>query len=268
MAKVKMSDIKSGSENVKNVFRNTMSGIRRKNFKNQTFTNDELLEILYISENIEYHKEKRDMYQKLIKSQKGPFNNAVFSAYSDKLFEYDSMIHLLKNSKGTSEDAKLKWLNYIMVSSCFSAIKFFKEDSGIPYGIDVTKKPFRHVYAVDLIKFSDEMGFSDTMGRRNLSFDYYAELHRILDTMNDAEIYDWYIDSIASTYEKRAMDTLMSYDKMPKKVLENYWHKTNFQNQEILALHPNIPDELRSEMFEKTQNEKYLPQEAKDIFLF
>jgi len=262
MAKVKMSDVKSGSEEVKKVFRRPMSS-RLKPLKNQTFTNDELLEILDISENIEYHKEKRYFYQALIQSQKGPFNNKTFGAYVDKLFGIDPLLHLLENSKGISEENKLEWLSYLMTTSTHWAVfNFFSRDAGLPYGIDVTKKPYRMQYAEKIVRYSEKMG------RGNINSEYYTELHRILDTMSEGEIIEWYNNSIASTYEKRAVDFLMSYDKMPQKVLAHYWNKTNLPNQEILALHPNIPEELRAEMFEKTKDDKYLPQAAKDLFLF
>jgi hypothetical protein len=263
MPKVKMSDIKSGSENVKDVFRATMTGSRRKKFVKQKFTNDELLEILDISENIEYHKEKRNMYQRLIVSQSGPFNAKVFDAYLDKLFDVDALLNLLENSKGISDESKLKWLDYLMVTSTHWAVfNYFSRDAGTSFGIDVTKPPFRTNYAQHIVKYADKMG------RGNISQDYFNELHRILDTMSEGEIIEWYNDSVTSTYEKRAVDFLMSYDKMPGKVLQHYWNKTTLINKEKLALHPNIPEELREWMYQETQDEKYLPQAAKDLFLF
>lgn len=262
MTKVKMSDIKSGSEEVKKVFRRPMSS-RLKPLKKQVFTNDELIEILEISEEIEGHKEKRYFYQELIVSQSGPFNNEVFGAFVDKLFHIDSMLNLLENSKGVSEPNKLRWLDYMMVSSThWTVFNFFSKDTGTQFGIDVTKSPYRINYAKHIVRYADKVG------RGNISEDYYKELHRILDTMTEDEIYDWYVNSVASTYEKRAVDFLMSYDKMPKKVLERYWKKTSLYNKEKLAIHPNIPEELRDWMYQKTKDEKYLPQTAKDLFLF
>lgn len=263
MAKVKMSDIKSGSENVKEVFRATMSGARRKKFAKQTFTNDELLEILDISENIENHNEKRNMYQRLIESQKGPFNQAVFDAYVSNLFHIDSMLNLLENSKGISPESKLKWLDYMMVTSAhWSVFNFFSRDAGTQFGIDVTKAPYSTNYAQHIVRYADKMG------RGNISEEYMNELARILDTMSEGNIIEWYNKSVATTYEKRAIDFLMSYDKMPSKVLQHYWDKTTLPNKEKLALHPNIPAELRDWMYQETKDEKYLPQAAKDLFLF
>ncbi|MDZ7937343.1 MAG: hypothetical protein U5M53_03265 [Rhodoferax sp.] len=53
MAKVKMSDVKSGSKNVKSLFRTPMINRTDDFLRKYTFTNDELLEILDISQNIE-----------------------------------------------------------------------------------------------------------------------------------------------------------------------------------------------------------------------
>jgi hypothetical protein len=262
MPKVKMSDIKSGSEEVKKVFRRPMSS-RLKPLKNQVFTNDELIEILEISEEIEYHKEKRYFYQALIESQKGPFNFEVFDAFVDKLFHIDSMLNLLENSKGINDELRLNWLDYMMVSSThWSVFNFFSKDAGEPYGISVKKAPFNKKYAEHLVRYADKAG------RGNISEDYYKELHRVLDSMTETEIIDCYGNSVATTYEKRAVDFLMSYEKMPKKVLKHYWEKTTLYNKEKLALHPNIPEELREWMYQETKDEKYLPQAAKDLFLF
>lgn len=263
MAKVKMGDIKSGSENVKNVFRKAMSARTSKWLEKQTFSNDELLEILDITQNIEYHKENRYFYQKLIQSQKGPFDARVFHEYLDKLFHIDSMLNLLENTTSTNQEDKLKWQDYMMVSSTHWAVfNFFSRDAGIPYGIDVTKKPFRFNYAHHIVRYADKMG------RGQISQEYFDELHRILDTMSEDEMYEWYLEAVASTYEKRAVDFLMSYDKMTPKALEHYWNKTTLINKEKLALHPNTPKELKMELFEETGNEDFLPQETKDMFMF
>lgn len=262
MAKVKMSDIRSGSEEVKKVFRRPMTS-RIKPLKNQVFTNAELVEILDISENVEYHKDKRYFYQALIESQKGPFDDSVFGAYVNKLFHIDSMLNLLKNSTGVSEHHKLKWLEYMMVSSThWTVFNFFSKDAGIPFGIDVTKPPYRHSYSTYIVRYMDKMG------RGNPPIEYFDELHRILDTMNPDEIYDWYLDEVATSYEVKAVELLMSYDTMPEKVLQHYWDKTTLKNKEKLALHPNIPDELREWMYNETDDIKYLPDSVKAVFIF
>lgn len=263
MPKVKMSDIKSGSEEVKKVFRRPMSA-RKKPLKNQVFTNDEMLEILDISENIEYHSDKRSFYQALIESQKGPFNRAVFRAYVDKLFHIDSLLSLLENATGLTEDDKKEWLNYLMVTSAHWAVfNFFSRGSGNSFGIDVTKNPYRKVYSELIVRYTDKMG------RGNVAPEYYAELNRILDTMTDDEIFEWYLNAVKTTYVKRAKDFIMNYPKMPEKVVVDYYNKlTGADFKEELVKHPNMTAEIKLKMYEETGREEYLPQTAKDIFLF
>lgn len=263
MPKVLMSDIKSGSEKVKSVFRKPMTARTIQWLNKQTFANYELLEILYLSNRIENHKDKRSFYQRLITSQKGPFNLEVFTAFSDELFNVDALLNLLNHTKNLPEASKLRWLDYIMVTSTHWAVyNFFSKGSGISYGIDVTKPPFNKKYIEYIIRYADKVG------NGNINSSYFAEVNRILDSMNEEEIYDWYLAAIATTYEKRAVTFLMAYDKMPEIVLTHYWNKSSITSKYLLATHPNIPYELREWMYKETQDEKYLPPAVKDLFLF
>jgi hypothetical protein len=240
-----------------------MSSRTNKWLEKQTFTNSDLLDILYISDNKEYHSDKRSFHQRLIKSQKGPFSAEVFRVFAENLFEVDSMLHLLENSPTTSPEARLRWFDYTMVSAAhWFTFNFYSKDSGNVYGIDITKSPYNKEYAGHIVKYADKMG------RGNVHEGYFTELHRALDSMTDSEIYQWYLDSVASTYAERAVDFIMSYDKMPENVIQHYFEKSVLQNREKLALHPNCPADLREFMYQETKDEKYLPQAAKDLFLF
>ncbi len=262
MSKVKMSDIISGSEEVKSVFKRPMIN-RLKSLKKQIFTNDELLEIVDISENIENHNNKRAFYQNLILSQNGPFNNTVFGAYIDKLFHVDTLLHLINHSPDISEKNKLKWVNYLMVvATHWTVFNFFSKGSGNGVGIDVTQSPFNSVYAANIVRYVDKAN------NGTISDAYKKELHRILDTMTEGEIYEWYVTEVAITYEKRAMEFIMSYNRIPSNAIAHYWEKTTFSSKEKLALHPNCPEDLIEYVFDRTGREEYLPQAAKDIFLF
>ena len=263
MAKVKMGDISNSSNNVKSVFRLPMSSRTNKWLEKQTFTNSDLLDILYISDNKEYHSDKRSFHQRLIKSQKGPFSAEVFRVFAENLFEIDSMLHLLENSPTTTPEARLRWLDYTMVSSAhWFTFNFYSKDSGNSYGIDVTKTPYNKAYAGHIVRYSDKMG------RGNVNEGYFTELHRALDSMSDSEIYDWYIGSVSTTYAERAVDFIMSYDKMPENVIQHYYDKSVLKHRQKLATHQNCPAGIKQEMFDETGDEKYLAQEAKDIFLF
>ena len=264
MPKVKMSDVKSGSTSVKNLFKLPMSS-RIMALKKFTFTNPELIEILEISEDIEYHTDKRRFYQKLIQSQNGPFNTNVFNRYIDKLFDINSLLHLIDHAENLSIDDKLSWLNYMMVTSAnWSVFNFFSKNMGLEYGIDVTQNPFRAIYSDLLVRYIQQTGFNNS-----ISNDYYNEVNRILDQMSESELYDWYITSIQSSYVKKVISIIMNYPKMPSKIIVEYYKKISAADgKDELIKHPNMISEIKLAKFAETGREEYLPQTAKDVFLF
>ena len=264
MPKVKMSDVKSGSTSVKNLFKLPMSS-RIMALKKFTFTNPELIEILEISEDIEYHTDKRRFYQKLIQSQNGPFNTNVFNRYIDKLFDINSLLHLIDHAENLSIDDKLSWLNYMMVTSAnWSVFNFFSKNMGLEYGIDVTQNPFRAIYSDLLVRYIQQTGFNNS-----ISNDYYNEVNRILDQMSESELYDWYTTSMKSSYVKKVIAIIMNYPKMPSKIVVDYYEKISAADgKDELIKHPNMISEIKLAKFAETGREEYLPQTAKDVFLF
>lgn len=264
MPKVKMSDVRSGSISVKNLFKLPMSS-RITALKKFTFTNRELIEILEISEDIEYHSDKRRFYQQLIQSQKGPFNSNVFKWYIDKLFDINSLLHLIDHAENLSIDNKLSWLNYMMVTSAnWSVFNFFSKNMGLEYGIDVTQNPFRAIYSDLLVRYIQRAGINNSISK-----DYYNEVNRILDQMSESELYDWYTTSIQSSYVKKVISIIMNYPKMPSKIIVEYYEKISAADgKDELIKHPNMISEIKLAKFAETGREEYLPQTAKDVFLF
>lgn len=264
MPKVKMSDVKSGSISVKNLFKIPMSS-RITALKKFTFTNRELIEILEISEDIENHSDKRRFYQQLIQSQKGPFNSNVFKWYIDKLFDINSLLHLIDHAENLSIDDKLSWLNYMMVTSAnWSVFNFFSKNMGLEYGIDVTQNPFRAIYSDLLVRYIQRAGFNNSISK-----DYYNEVNRILDQMSESELYDWYTSSIQSSYVKKVISIIMNYPKMPSKIIVEYYEKISAADgKDELIKHPNMISEIKLAKFAETGREEYLPQTAKDVFMF
>ncbi len=264
MPKVKMSDVKSGSISVKNLFKIPMSS-RIMALKKFTFTNRELIEILEISEDIENHSDKRRFYQQLIQSQKGPFNSNVFKWYIDKLFDINSLLHLIDHAENLSIDHKLSWLNYMMVTSAnWSVFNFFSKNMGLEYGIDVTQNPFRAIYSDLLVRYIQRAGFNNSISK-----DYYNEVNRILDQMSESELYEWYTTSIQSSYVKKVISIIMNYPKMPSKIIVEYYEKISAADgKDELIKHPNMISEIKLAKFAETGREEYLPQTAKDVFMF
>lgn len=258
-----MSDVKSGSENVKEVFRRTMDMRTLGWFKKQKYTDDELLEILKISTSIERHKDHRYLYQRLIESQTGPFNRDVFIAFRDLVFHTESLLNLIRNSTGITDEDKAKWIDYAILTSSYWFIpNFFTNGECEKVGIDIKKSPFNKSYAANVVRYKHKRTQgSDFSAKEN------AVLWEVLDSMTDSEKMEWYKDVVASTYENTAVSILTAYPNTPAEILEHYFNKTNLFRGEI-ALHKNAPLELRNELYRQTGEEKYLPQSVQDIFLF
>lgn len=265
MPKVKMSDVKSGSENVKNVFRRTMDMRTLGWFKKQKYTNDELLEIMKISISIERHKDHRYLYQRLIESQTGPFNRAVFVAFRDLVFHTESLLNLIRYSEGITDEDKAKWIDYAIITSSYWFIpNFFMNGEAEKVGIDIKKPPFNLSFAKNVVRYKHKIvqGSDFSKDENKLFWD-------VLDSLTDAEKMQWYQDVIAQTYENTAVTILVSYPNTTPEIIEAYYKRnTNSQTRSILVMHKNTPPELRMEMYEIYKDEKFLPQEIQDIFLF
>ncbi len=267
MAKVKMSDVYSGSKNVKELFKLPMISRTERFLQQQSYTNDELIEILDLSERIENHTEKRKFYQRLISSQPGPFNKNVFLEYNSKLFSVDSLKNLIRNSKGINDFDKCKWIDYaVLTSFTVFVYNYFLTGESKEVGIDPMVKPFNMQIASDMVRYSDKM--KNTISSNMLSSNYRNFLFNILNTFSETEQYNWYLETLATTYEQKTMDILVSYENISSKIIEHYYNKANVTNREILAKLDKCPTEIKMKYYEKTEDESFLPKTAKDIFLF
>ncbi len=263
MPKIKISDIKSGSENVKAVFRRNMPDRTLSWLQKQTFTNAELLEILDLIEQ-ERHKDHRYFHQRLIDSQKGPFSREVFVAYRDILFHVDSLLNLIYNSKGVTDEDKARWMDYSFVTAYYWFLpNFYMNGDCKKVGIDPFKMPFNMSFAANAITYGNKL-------KRNMEDKEKAYLWSVLDTLSEAEQMEWYKKAVMQTYEKTRIDLLTEYPNTSSEILRAEYGRVNnmYDMKGKVVLHPNCPPELRMEMFELTKDNKYLPQAVQDIFLF
>lgn len=264
MGKVKMSDVYSGSKNVKELFKQPMVSRTERFLKSTQYTNDELLEILDISERIENHKDKRIMYQRIISSQTGPFSKAVFVEYKDKLFSSASLKNLIKYSEDINDIDKCRWITYAILTSYTTFVyDYFMNGESKEVGINPMIKPFNMQIALDMVQYSDKMKgvVVNSYNGRNFLFE-------LLDTFSETEQYNWYLEVVASTYANKAMTIITSYPNISSRIIEHYYNKADFSNAKILAKLDNCPIDIKMDFYEKTGDEEFLPKEAKDIFLF
>jgi len=262
MPKVKMGQIKY--ENVKRVFRRTLDSRTESWLSKIEFSESEMLEILDLSENVEYHRDKRYFYQRLIRSQK-KFSGKVFAAYVDKLFEADALLNLGENSEGVSEYSKIKFIDYTLVTSAnWFVFNYYSKNNGNPVGLDVTAQPYNVTYANDITRYMDKSG------RGNTPKEYFEELNRIFDTFSKNDFDVWF-DETQTLYQSKVVDIIMSYNKMPRYLIDQYFNRKNKPDYDLrlrLATHPNASNDIKMWAYEETKDEIYLPSEVKDIFVF
>jgi len=262
MPKVKMSDIKSESENVRDVFRIPMASRTWKWIQTKTFTNKELQEIHDISSDIEKSKVRKKFYSRLIRSQSGPFDDTIFRIFSDILYDKESMLHLLVNSVGVDNSDKVRWMKYAIETSPWFVYDFMLKGDSAQYGIDITKGPFNIHFADFLIQSKDKL-LNAAAGMP----DYYLDaIYTTLDTMNEKEFDIWhsYVQ-----FNKEFFEIILKYKNTPVKLLQEMFDDYNDAfNKGQIAEHPNSPQELRHKMFEYTGDAKWLPEEVQDIFIF
>lgn len=261
MTKVKMSDITSGSEKVKDVFRNSMETRMKDGWlQKRSFSSEELIEIFEIENGIEYHRDKRYFYQKLIKSQKGPFSIEVFRTFVNNLFEVDSLLDLIEKTPNIlTDDDKNNWITYITTTSASWAVsRCFMNGLAKDYGIDIYKNPFNVNIAGLVIRSSlSKMDLGDF-------------LFGILDSMTKDEIQNWYDDSLKSTYVTTVMFVLTKYQNTPPNILVDYYERpsTDKYNREALVQHENFPFEAKLKLFRETGNPMFLSKKAYSWLVF
>jgi hypothetical protein len=261
MPKVKMGQI--NSENVKSVFRLTINKRTEKFLGKFDFTEEELKEILYLSEEIEYHSDKRYFYQRLILSQK-KFTNTVFGLYIDKLFHVDAILHMGTNTNNLTEYNKELFLDYSLVTSAnWFVFNFFSKNNGSPVAINVLSSPHNLIYAKNVTRYMNKGSYS-------VPEQYFSELHRIFDTFTESDFNEWF-DNSRYLSEDQFAKILVSYDKMPSSIIEKYYDKSNtpsYSTRLLLATHPNASIEIKNWAYSKTNDTKYLPKDVQDVFVF
>jgi len=262
MPKIKMGDIKSGSENVKAVFRKPMSYRNRSWLKKQKFSNDELIEILYLADEKERHKDYREFLQMLVMSQEGPFNLKMFKKFVNKTFHKDTLLHLVENTKGLDDEAKFSLINYSVLTAPFHFIpNFYMNGECNKYGIDVKKSPFNKAYA------SAQARYADSLQSKTYEIKEYNDfLYEILDTLTEDELFDWYKTELKHKHYK--YQYILDYKNCPESLFKFVYENSDILNKKVLAKHPHCPDETKIMMYEETGDESYLPQDVQDIFVF
>lgn len=258
--KVKVSDIKSKSPNVKQLFKVSI-GQRRIDFlRSLTFSNDELVEIFELSEHIESHAGRFYFYSLLIKSQEGPFNDAVFSRFVNGLSREETLIKLLENTPNLSFSNKEKFLFYYpQVVGVKSLINLIESNKLKDNKIDV---------------YDDELVFKmlDGLVRASIDSTFVVGkefLNHVLRTQQNDKIFEWFKENV-SGYLHLVSRFLKYYEDATPEMFSHAFDQFSIKEKQHFAdgCGDKFPDSLKNELYNLTNDEKYLPTGIRDLFLF
>lgn len=257
MTKIKLTDI--NSDVVKEIFRVSMSRRTTKFMTKLTLTNDELLEVADLIHK-EHHADARIFYSTIINSQKN-FNKAVYERYVKILFNVESLLHLGMNTTELDDDNKAQFIRYAMTTSSYWFITYLTNEAKTELGIDVFNNPLH-----SLVMISKILELSPSKVSQNPT--YIEVLSKCFESINGRAL-DMATSALkdASTYWK--IELVKTWQEMPSNVVEALYNSVHeWGNAKTIALHPNTPDPILEKVFAETQDERYMPRTARDIFLF
>ena len=268
MPAVKMSDIKSGSENVKSIFRLAMSNRTIKFLETLTLNNEELLEIIDICQRIE-KKYPTSFYRDLILTQNN-FNNDVFLAFLPNLTDPEAFENLLKKSKDINDSSKKSFIDYVFENlPVWGFKKFFSQPLSKELGIDVTLKPFNIVYVSTLIARIDTIF---NVAVFTLSDEIIDEIDRIFATLTPSEIQTVYMSTNTLIKSDRLIQILLRTKNTSPNVFEYMVDKYKGSgSQDIkykIVRNSKCPANIKLAYYQSTGDESVLPQTVQDVFLF
>lgn len=268
MSAVKMSDIKSGSENVKSIFRLAMSNRTKKFLETLTLNNEELLEIIDICQSIE-KKYPTSFYRDLILTQDN-FNTDVFLAFLPNLTDPEAFENLLKKSKDINDSSKKRFIDYVFENlPVWGFKKFFSQPLSKELGIDVTLKPFNVIYVSTLIAHIDIIF---NVAVFTLSDKIIDEIDRIFATLTPSEIQTVYMSTNTLIRSDRLIQILIRTKNTSPNVFEYMVDKYKGSgSQDIkykIVRSSKCPANIKLAYYQSTGDESVLPQTAQDIFLF
>lgn len=269
MPVVKMSDIKSGSENVKSIFRSSMSNRTIRFLETISLNNEELLEILDICQRIEKKTFTPAFYKRLILTQNN-FNNDVFLAFLPNLADPDAFENLLKKCKDINDSSKKRFIDYVFENlPVWGFKKFFSQPLSKELGIDVTLKPFNIVYVSTLIAHIDIIF---NVAVFTLSDEIIAEIDRIFATLTPSEIQTVYMSTNTLIKSDRLIQILLRSKNTPPNVFEYMVDKYKGSgSQDIkykIVRSSKCPANIKLAYYQSTGDESVLPQTIQDVFLF
>ena len=256
-----IEDIKSDSENVKEIFAATYAQRTTEFLSSFTLSNDEIMEIhnLTMSNNSKSQMKNRDFLFRVITGQKGPFNDEVIKSFT-KLVDGEILFKLIKNSDKTlSDKTRYEWIKKaITVRRQFN--RFVESGQSTLLGFDLDKEPWKRAFMLGV--FTDR--------KQTYILNNIEEFRAYLDTMSENELYDFYMEANTdNVFETVRFKIWFPYPRTTAKIIEHYYNNgTTKWLAEKMAQHPNCPLEIQLKMYKETKDTAFLPEDARNLFTF
>jgi len=268
-----MKDVKSGSENVKNIFRVSMDKRTPDFLSKLSLSNDEIVETYRLALN-EQHRRFSFFVRMLIKSQKGPFNDDVINRFVKDIGINgitDLLVDLIRKSDGNiSKETKYDLMRKAIHFDANSFDVFVNSGEAAKFGFDLDKEPWKRATMLDIV---------NGKGKTHLTKNQ-QKLYTYLDKMDENTLFAFYSESARGPMTlKHHSRAWTEYPRTTGKIIKHFvddyiLHGFRSESEPLpdylaaFVKHPNCPDNIRLDLYEKTGDESLLPEEVQDIFVF
>jgi hypothetical protein len=231
-------------------------------------SNDELLEVFELTSK-KWSTAVTQFLSRLIDSQKGPFDKEVVTTYMNEIAYNRGAVTIIfplirKADKNISEDIKYTWLIKAkrILPNVFE--EFVNSGEAAELGFDLTKEPWDRASKRDSklqIIFSNNTFTNEQL---KILFDYF-------DTINEDELFDFYLEVVRAVNYRKQFMIWFNYPKTTAKIIEHYIEKifqADLNNAIEMAKHPNCTNDIKMEMFKKTDDPYFLPDDILTLFHF
>ena len=265
MPRIKLSDTKNSSAKIKRFFKVPRTKRTDDLYSKFKLSNDELIEFFRLIKQ-ENESGRHKACENMILAQKGTFNDEVVRTYSEIInshIMWSQMIPKLlrRASDDVSKETYFIWFKKVLALGDGTIHKLIKSGELLQFGFDVTREPYERLFM--LSAFADRTHPNADLGD-------LGEYYEYLDEMNENELYEFYMESIAQYYNPVIHFTIWSeYPKTSAKIIEHYIGNMELDEYKFkLAWHPNSTDKIRGILHDETNDPKYLPNDVQGLFTF
>jgi len=222
--------------------------------KKLKFTNEDLSDILNISEEIEQHPLSETFYNIIIMSRENgfEFSNFVFMTYLEKCkLSIKALFRLFNDTPDLTDKNKFDWINYVTYH-----YPYWFADSYDTLETNLFVQPLNKLIANNLMEFVKNNDVSRL-------------LIEIFQTLTD-EDFDTILEKNLSYFKSPYYIAffLAQCKNSTKKSLENTCKiLKNIEDKMLIGLHKNCPTAIKLELYDKTKDERLVPKTVASFFI-